>query len=95
VPSPLPPNQQLPLEVLFTPEEIHSHCEPGPFLRQFLESAMAKTIRTRLDLKYDVAQPLAFLQEEAYLKARYDLLHELLNLKLYYPVPEATKTKEK
>lgn len=56
---------------------------------------MAKTVRNRLDLKYDVAQPLLFLQEEAYIKARYDLLHELLNLKLYYPVPEASNTKEK
>lgn len=88
MPTPLPQEHQLPLEMLFSNEEIVTHCQPSPMLRQFLESLLARNIKDRMMLEYatNYHQPLIAVQEEAYNRARRELLHELLNLEVAYPV---------
>lgn len=85
MPEIVPQALQLPLEMQFSNQEIRETCQPTPMQRLFLESMHAKDIRKRLALQYDPNNPMPFLQEESYLKARIELIHELLNLEVYYP----------
>ena len=85
MPEIVPQALQLPLEMQFSNQEIRETCQPTPMQRLFLESQHARDIRQRLQLEYDPLNPLQFVQREAYLKARIELIHELLNLEMYYP----------
>lgn len=92
MPKPLPQHLQLPLEFEFTNEEILEHCQLSPMQHIFLETLRAQEIRKRGMLEFNPANTLQFCQEEAYCKARRELLEYLLNLDKFHPVePTAHK----
>lgn len=94
MPSPAPREHQLPFDMEYTNEEIHRLCSFTPHQLQFLRSLHARVIKDRLKLMYDVQNPLMSIQEDAYLKARGELLYELQNLHIYYPVDPTPTNKE-
>lgn len=86
MPKPLPAHLQLPLEFEYTNEEIVAHCQLNPDQRRFFETLLAQEIRKRMISEYNPNDPLTFCQEEAYCKARIELLQYMLNLDKFHPI---------
>jgi len=62
-----------------TPEEQRAALNWTPEQRMFLQNKLGEAAHAKINLKVTPEQFTTFLQEEAYLTAKLDLLRELLN----------------
>lgn len=74
-------------------EELAIALQVNPLTKMHVQNRLAEEAHKRINVEWDTLDPTKFLQQEAYLKGRIEMMEQIIE-DFNYEVPTPAETKE-